>query len=43
VIDRDEYLRPGTTLESLAGLDLALVRPGAEGQDGPALAERAGS
>jgi hypothetical protein len=43
VIDRDEHLHPGTTLESLAGLEPALVRQGADGQNASALVERIGS
>jgi len=43
VVDRDERLRPGAMLESLAGLEPAFVRRGADGQDPPALAERLGS
>jgi hypothetical protein len=43
VIDRDEHLHPGTTLESLAGLESALVRQGVDRQDAQALVERIGS
>ena len=43
MIDRDEYLDPGTTLESLAGLEPPLVRQGADGRNAPALVERVGS
>jgi acetyl-CoA C-acetyltransferase len=38
VVERDEHLRPGTTLESLSALEPAFVRQGAEGQDALALA-----
>jgi acetyl-CoA C-acetyltransferase len=37
VVERDELLRPGTTAESLAGLDPAFVGLGADGQDAIAL------
>lgn len=38
VVDRDELLRPSTTLESLAALEPAFVAQGAGGQDAIALA-----
>jgi acetyl-CoA C-acetyltransferase len=38
VVDRDEHLRPGTSLETLAALEPAFVQQGAGGQDGLTLA-----
>ena len=38
VVARDEHLRPGTTLESLAALEPAFAAQGADGQDALALA-----
>ena len=38
VVDRDELLRPATTLESLASLEPAFLAQGADGQDAIALA-----
>ncbi len=38
VVDRDEHLRPATTLESLAALEPAFAAQGAAGQDAIALA-----
>jgi acetyl-CoA C-acetyltransferase len=38
VVERDEHLRPSTTLETLAALEPAFVTQGAEGQDALALA-----